>query len=251
MKNTDRFSNRVDNYVKYRPHYPKEIISFLKDKIGLTNQSVVADIGSGTGISSELFLENGNVVYAVEPNKEMREAGEKTHKKDKNFISIAATAENTTLKDKSVDLIVAGQAFHWFDRTLTRNEFKRIITSGGHLVLMWNDRKAESPFQKAYEQMLREYATDYEKVDFRNINESEIQTFFSPHPFYRHAFSNVQNFNFEGLRGRLLSSSYAPLAHEKNYRPMMERLEKIYREFSVDGQIAFEYTCDVYYGKIG
>lgn len=128
MKNTERFNNRVDNYTLYRPHYPKEIIPFLKKEIGLTEHSLIADIGSGTGISSEIFLDNGNMVYAVEPNIEMREAAEKMHKFDKNFISINASAEKTSLKDNSIDVIIAGQAFHWFDKTLAKNEFKRIVT---------------------------------------------------------------------------------------------------------------------------
>lgn len=251
MKNTERFSNRVENYVRYRPHYPKEIIPFLKSKIGLTNKTVIADIGSGTGISSELFLENGNSVYAVEPNKEMRESAEQIHKKDKNFISINATAEKTSLNDNSIDLIVVGQAFHWFDKIQSKKEFQRIITPEGYLVLMWNAWKLESHFQQAYEQMLKEFSIDYEKVKYGNVDENIIESFFSPHSYSLRTYPHSQYLDFVGLKGRLLSSSYAPLEHENNFKPMMDRLEKIFKEFSINAQVEFEYSCDLYYGKIG
>lgn len=251
MKNTERFSNRVENYVRYRPHYPKEIIPCLKSKIGLTDQKIVADIGSGTGISSEIFLENGNTVYAVEPNKEMREAAEKIHNKDMNFISINATAENTSLKNNSIDLIVVAQAFHWFDKVQAKREFQRLAASDCHLILIWNDWKLESHFQQAYEQMLKEFAPEYEKVNFRNVDESTIRTFFAPHTYSVQSFSNSQYFNFDSLKGRLLSSSYAPLEGENGYKPMMNRLKKIFEEFSVNSQVEFEYNCNLYFGKIG
>ncbi len=251
MKNTERFSNRVENYIRYRPHYPKEIINFLKSKIGLTNQLVIADVGAGTGISSEIYLENGNTVYAVEPNKEMREAAEELHKKDRNFISVNATAENTSLKDKSIDLIIVAQAFHWFDKFLAKKEFERIIRSNGHLVLMWNDRNLESHLQQAYEQMLRDFVPEYEEVNYRNMDESTIASFYLPHAYSLETFPNTQHFDFEGLKGRLLSCSYAPLEHEERYKPMMNRLEIIFKEYSVDSYVEFEYSCNLYYGKIG
>lgn len=250
MNNAERFSNRTENYVRYRPNYPKEIIPFFKNKIGLTNQSVIADIGSGTGISSQIFLENGNTVYAVEPNVEMRKAAEEIHKKEKRFISINATAEKTSLKENSIDLIIVGQAFHWFDKAQTKREFQRIITSDGHLGLMWNDRKLESPFQKVYEQMLREFSPDYGKVNHRNVDERIIESIFS-NSHSLQAFPNSQYFDFEGLKGRLLSSSYAPLEHDNCYKPMIDQLERIFKEFSVNGRVEFEYDCKLYYGKIG
>lgn len=242
MKNTERFSNRAKNYVLYRPHYPKEIVPFLKESIGLSNKTVVADIGSGTGISSELFLQNGNQVYAVEPNKEMRESAEVLYKGEKNFISVNATAENTSLDSKSIDLIVAGQAFHWFDKVQSKEEFKRIIAFGGHLLLMWNDR-ADSPFQRAYDDMLKGRET------VRNAKESIIKSFFSPCDYSIMTFPNYQSLDLESLKGRFLSSSYAPEEHEEDYNPMLKRLEKIFQEFSENGQVRVLYQCNLYYGK--
>ena len=250
MDNTKRFSNRVENYVRYRPHYPTEIISFLKTKIAFAPHLTVADVGSGTGISSEIFLQNGNTVYAVEPNEEMRKAAEKVFHDNKSFISVNATAEATTLTDNSIDLIVAGQAFHWFDTIQCKKEFQRIAAPGAYLVLMWNEWKMESGFQKAYEKVLLDFAPDYENVGCRNADEEALTEFFSPFPYFKHAFHNTQFFDFESLKGRLLSSSYAPLESDSTYEPMMTKLRQIFEEFSKDSQIEFEYSCKIYYGKI-
>ena len=125
-KNTERFSDRVENYIKYRPGYSDAIVKSLKETIGFDSNWVVADIGSGTGLSAEMFLKNGNKVYTVEPNKEMREAGEGFLGEYEGFSSVDGTSEATTLADQSIDLIVAAQAFHWFDRNAFKSECKRI-----------------------------------------------------------------------------------------------------------------------------
>lgn len=251
MQNTERFSNRAKNYVRYRPHYPGEIIPFLKEKIKFNDRWMIADIGSGTGISSELFLKNGNRVYGVEPNKEMRESAEAIFKKDKNFISVDATAEATSLPIGSINLIVAGQAFHWFDKTACKKEFQRIAAPGAYLLLMWNDRKLNSPFQQAYEQMLKELAIDYEEVNQRNVDEEVIKTFFSPYPYFLQSFPNSQYFDLEGLKGRLLSCSYAPPEHHENYQPIMRRLDQIFEKFNTNSKVEFAYNCNIYCGHIG
>ena len=136
-----RFSSRVENYIKYRPNYPSKIIDFFIDNKLLSKKSVVADIGSGTGILSELFLKNGNKVYGVEPNNEMRKAAEIFLQKYPNFISIDGSAEETRLQEESVDLITAGQAFHWFNTKEAKKEFKRILKSDGSVTLIWNNRR--------------------------------------------------------------------------------------------------------------
>lgn len=250
MKSTERFSNRVDHYIRYRPHYPAEIIPFLEKEIKLNNRWVVADIGSGTGISAEFFLQNGNKVYCVEPNLKMRNAAEAMLKKDKNFVSINGTAEATTLPNENIDLIVAGQAFHWFDKVAAKKEFQRIAKSEAYLLLMWNERNLENAFQQAYEQMLLEYVPDYEEVCQRQIDESVINDFFFPHMYRLEVFANEQEFDLEGLKGRLLSCSYAPLEGTSNYKPLILRLEEIFKEFNVNGKVKFEYLCKLYYGLI-
>lgn len=247
---TTRFSDRVDNYIKYRPGYPAEIIDYLKSEGILKDDSIIADIGSGTGISAELFLKNGNTVYCVEPNKEMREAAERLLQDYSNFISVNGTAEETTLQKNSVALITAGQAFHWFDIPKAKEEFSRILKPGGYVVLIWNVKQLDSsPFMSAYEKMLLTYGTDYKDVKHENLGEDIFTKFYEGKPAIR-TFKNFQVFDFEGVKGRLLSSSYAPNESHPDYEPMVRLLSKIFEEHKVNGTITFDYITMLYFGKI-
>src|ERR1700756_4899998 len=136
-----RFSNRVADYVRYRPGYPSALIELLRGECGLRADHVVADVGSGTGILAKLFLDNGNRVFGVEPNEEMRQAGENFFSGYKNFSSVHVFWEPTTLPAGSVDFITAAQAFHWFEPVATRREFLAILKPHGWVVVMWNDRR--------------------------------------------------------------------------------------------------------------
>lgn len=247
---TTRFSNRVEQYVRYRPSYPPEIIPFLIKETHLQPSWVIADIGSGTGISSKLFLEYGNTVMGIEPNTEMRTKGEELLRQYSGFLSIDGTAEQTTLQDESVDMVVAGQAFHWFDAAKAQTEFRRIARPGAYCVLIWNERLTVSPFATAYEQLLKDYATDYAEVDHRNVSEEKITAFFAPNNVTLTIFPNRQVFGFEGLQGRLLSSSYVPLDTDTRYGPMLERLQQIFDEYQWGGEVAFEYETKVYTGLL-
>ncbi|MBS1493468.1 MAG: class I SAM-dependent methyltransferase [Bacteroidetes bacterium] len=245
---TKRFSNRVENYVKYRPHYPKEIITFLTNEIGLTPQNIIADIGSGTGISSELFLQNGNKVYGIEPNKEMREAGEKYLEKYDKFLSVAGTAEDTLLESDSMDIIVCGQAFHWFDTDKCKIEFTRIIKNNGYVVLIWNERNTEnSPLLTEYENLIKKFGTDYDKVSQKDeeVNE-KIKIFFDERGYKTKHISNYQLFDFEGFKGRLLSSSYVPSENEV----MIVELKELFDKYQKDGNVKFEYDTNIFYGQL-
>jgi ubiquinone/menaquinone biosynthesis C-methylase UbiE len=212
MQSVKRFSDRVANYVKYRPGYPPGMIELFKAEMGLRPSSVLADVGSGTGLSAKPFLEYGNTVYGVEPNRAMREAAEKFLEDFVNFVSWAGTAENTDLFDDQVDFVTASQAFHWFDPDKTRTEFKRILKPGGYVCLIWNERQLDTnEFLKEYEQLLLRHANDYGNVRHENIQEGELENFFLQ-PFQRATFENHQILDFDGLKGRLLSSSYMPNA---------------------------------------
>ncbi len=247
---TQRFSSRVENYVKYRPGYPGAILDLLRAECGFTPDSLVADIGSGTGLLTELFLKNGNRVFGVEPNKEMREAGERLLARYSSFTSVAAIAEETTLPDHSVDFITAGQAFHWFDRATTPIEFARILKPRGWIVLVWNERRiGAAPFQIAYEQLLNTYGTDYAEVSHHLVGLDDFRACFQNDSFQVRTFDNVQVFDFEGLKGRLLSSSYAPEAGHPNHDPMLHELKAIFDTYQVDGVVTFEYDTQVYYGQ--
>jgi SAM-dependent methyltransferase len=249
MKATERFSDRVENYRKYRPHYPKEIIPFLKREIGLTSSSVIADIGSGTGISTEMFLKNGNVVYAVEPNTEMRLAAEEQLSSYPNFHSINATAEATTLFDRSIDIITSFQAFHWFDARKAKVEFKRIMKSGGWIVLIWNNRLLDaSSFLIAFEKLLNVFGTDYPVMQDSDIYEN-IKILFEGKSYNLKEFPNSQSFDYEGLHGRLLSASYIPTAADTKYHPMLEELRRIFNEFQIEDRVEILYKTEVFYGR--
>jgi SAM-dependent methyltransferase len=243
---TTRFSNRVDNYVLYRPGYPAEVIDLLGAECGLTKDSVIADIGSGTGKLAELFLKAGCRVFGVEPNKEMREAGERMD--FPNFTSVDGTAEATTLAARSVDFIAAGQAFHWFDHAKCRPEFMRILKPRGWIVIVWNDRRDDStPFLVDYEKLLEKFGTDYAQACHRRMDKPEvIRDFLGSGKRFR-SFYNVQNFDYEGLKGRLLSSSYAPVAGQPGHEEMLAALKGIFDRNQKHGRVAFEYDTHVYY----
>jgi len=248
---TRRFSSRVDTYVKYRPSYPPEVIALLAAMCGLMPDALIADIGAGTGLLAELFLKNGNRVVGVEPNREMREAGERLLADYPQYKSIDGTAEATTLGDQSVDIITAGQAFHWFDRAKSRAEFARILRPGGWVALVWNERRIDStPFLQAYEQLLRTYSSEYETLNHRQIDQAIIAAFYAPGTFALHSFANTQIFDFDGVQGRLLSSSYTPEPGQPTYQPMLDGLTAIFQRCQVDGTVAFEYDTNVYYGRL-
>ena len=248
---TTRFSSRVQDYIKYRPTYPAELLRIMERHCGFSAGSVVADLGSGTGILCELLLKNGNPVFGVEPNLEMRSAGEKLLANYPQFKSVAAMAEATTLEDYSVDFITAGQAFHWFDRDLARKEFARILKPGGWLVLVWNDRRLDStPFLREYEALLHEYGTDYAAVRHQDLDLEQVRAFVGSGSVGFAIMDNTQLFDFDALRGRLLSSSYTPEKEHPSYKPMLERLKEIFSQRQVNGRVAFEYETKIYYSQL-
>lgn len=247
---TSRFSDRVENYIRYRPGYPAEVSKLLKSACGLTPERVVADIASGTGIWTRELLKNGNRVYGVEPNAEMRQAGERLLAMFPNFTSVAGKAEATTLPDGSVDFVTAAQAAHWFDRPAARREFKRIFKPHGWLVLLWNERDVNStPFLRDYEQLLLAYGTDYADVRHERTTEA-VNEFFDPAPYEERAFPMRQEFDYAGLEGRLLSSSYAPGPGHPKHEPMLGELRRIFEKHSEGGRVAFDYKTRVYFGRL-
>jgi SAM-dependent methyltransferase len=247
---TQRFSSRVDNYVRYRPGYPPEVLELLKSECGLSPDSLVADIASGTGIFTRMLAKNGNRVFGVEPNDEMRRAGKRLLESHSGFTSIAGTAEATTLPDHIVDIVTAAQAAHWFDREKARREFIRILKPGGWLVLLWNERRTDStPFLCEYERLLLTYGTDYREVRHERTT-AEIADFFSPSPFRSSTLEMRQEVDYPGLEGRLLSSSYTPTSDHANYDAMLQELRRIFDAHQIDDRVSIDYNTLVYYGRL-
>ncbi len=246
-----RFSNRVADYVRYRPGYPRAVLDLLSEECGFAPESVVADVGSGTGILTQMLLENGNLVYGVEPNAEMRAAGESLLQKYARFRSVAGSAEATTLADASVDFIVVGQAFHWFEPKATRAEFERVLRPRGWVSVIWNERKKDATaFLREYEAFLLTFGTDYEKVSETYPQDRPMRKFFGAGAGGKKSFANEQVFDFNGLRGRLLSSSYAPAAAHPKHEPMLAELRRIFDAHAQHGRVRFEYLTHVYYGQL-
>lgn len=250
LDSTQRFSSRVDNYVKYRPSYPRQVIDLLRVRCGLGPQSRVADLGSGTGILTALLLDAGARVFAVEPNAGMRGAAEGILGDRAGFVSVAGTAEQTTLGDHSVGLLVAGQAFHWFDPERARAEAMRILTPQGWAALVWNERpEQEAPFMSDFDALLRRYAPEYEQVSSQRAYGPTMERFFGAVP-ERQVFANRQVLDFEGLRGRLLSSSYVPEAGTPAHEPLLAGLRELFDRHQRDGQVIFPYETRVFFGRL-
>ncbi|MCU0492087.1 MAG: class I SAM-dependent methyltransferase [Chloroflexaceae bacterium] len=248
---TRRFSSRVDNYVKYRPGYPPAVIAVLAESYGLTPSSVVADVASGTGIFTALLLQNGNPVYAVEPNDDMRAAAERQLAHYPNLTSLNGTAEATGLPDGCADFVTAAQAFHWFRRDEARSEFQRILKPGGWCAIVYNTRRTEAtPLGRDYERLIQTYGTDYRHFREPQFNPELVRAFFQPHGCQEHRFPNQQMLDLDGLRGRLLSVSYAPEAGHPNHEPMLAELEQMFHTHQQGGFVTFEYTTTLYVGQL-
>ncbi|GMV91219.1 MAG: hypothetical protein AMXMBFR82_09970 [Candidatus Hydrogenedentota bacterium] len=251
MDTTERFSDRVEDYVKYRPGYPDELIPFLHDAIGLMPTWTVADVGSGTGLLSRLFLDYGNRVFGVEPNAAMRFAGSECLREYGRFHAVGGTAEATTLKGRTINLVAAGQAFHWFDALAARTEFQRILVPGGFAALVWNDRKIDAtPFLEQYEALLLSEGIDYAAVNHRNVDAAQLGAFFGAEPFAVQEFQNRQVFDWDGLYGRAMSSSYIPGPGHERHGAFVEKLRGLFDRNAQDGLVAFEYDTRLYYGRL-
>lgn len=246
---TRRFTDRAENYARYRPGYPTAIIDCLRDECGLTPRSVIADVGSGTGILTAVFLANGNRVLAVEPNEAMRLEAERTLSGHDGFTSIDGRAEATTLDAGSVDWVVAGQAFHWFDAAASRVEFGRILRPGGYVALVWNARTwQDDPLMAGYERVLGEYGMGYHFVNHRSHGDDVDALFVSG--YESHAFTHSRLIDYDTFWGGFLSSSYAPLPGDPRYEPVREQLKRVFDTHQRDGFVTFLYNTNLYFGRL-
>ncbi len=245
---TQRFTDRAENYALYRPGYPPEVIDCLRRECGLTQRSIVADVGAGTGILTELFLREGMRVLAVEPNEAMRREAERRLAHYEGFSSIDGRAEATTLDDNSVDLVAAGQAFHWFDAAASRIEFGRIVRPGGCVALVWNARAYRGdPLMEAYEQVLGAHDMGYHFVRHRS-HEGDMELLFTDGHEER-TFSQTRELDYDTYWGGFLSSSYAPLPGDPRYEPVRQQLREVFDAHQRDGRVTFRYDTRLYFGR--
>ena len=248
---TERFSNRVDNYIRYRPTYPPVVLDILREEIGLAPTWRIADVGSGTGISAELLLKNGNEVFAVEPNDPMRTAAERLLVGYPKFHSVDGTAESTTLRDNSVDAVVAAQAFHWFDPQKFGSECRRILKPSGWAILLWNARRLDAtPFLRDYEALLKKYGADYAQVRHENVDQSRLDSFYRPGNWRKRSVNNEQRLTRDGLRGRALSSSYVPADGDPAQAAMLKELDELFTKYGREEHVVIEYDTEIYFGQM-
>ena len=248
---TKRFSDRVDNYVKYRPTYPPEVLDYLKVECNLTTSSVIADVGAGTGIFTKLLLDKGYKVFAVEPNQPMLDAAIEQLSGNQNFNPVAGTAGATTLSDHSIDLITCAQAFHWFSNDNTRVEFNRILKPGHKAALIWNNRATNTDqFSIEYDALLKNDSVDYNKVNHQNIKDLNFKVFFKDGNYTIKKFPNVQVFDEKGLIGRAFSSSYVPPQGTEAGEQFLGLLKELFAKCNVDGKVSFHYQTEIYLGEV-
>jgi SAM-dependent methyltransferase len=250
MRPTERFSSRAQDYARYRPGYPPQALELLTRHCGLVPGAAVADVGSGTGLLTAPLLERGAEVFAVEPNDNMRVAAEEQLRAQPRFHSVNGSAEATTLASASIDLWVAGQAFHWFDVAAARREALRIARPGAWGALLWNERPGDpGAFLVAYDALLRRYAPEYEKIVASRAEEASMRAFLGG-VMQQASFPNQQVFDFEGLRGRLMSSSYAPQSGNPAHAPLLAELRQLFEQQQRGGHIIFPYQTLVYFGPL-
>jgi SAM-dependent methyltransferase len=246
-----RFSDRVEDYDRYRPTYPDAVLDLLVEHCELGPKSVVADIGSGTGILSAKLLQHSARVHSLEPNDPMRARGDKRLREFEHSRSHPTSAEETGLPNASVDLITAAQAFHWFDQERCHKEWRRILRPAGHVALLWNDRRTTAtPFLTAYENHLKEHSVDYGRVHHRRITPAALERFFSPGVAQTACFTNEQVFDYEGLRGRHLSCSYVPNTEHPGFPAMVTDLRRLFDTYQTEGTVRFEYDTQVFFGPL-
>ena len=251
MRPTERFTSRVEEYRKHRPGYPPDIIPILKNEGVLRSSSIVADIGSGTGLLTRLFFPHARTVYGVEPNAAMRQQAEQDYADEANFISLPGSAEDTGLPPASIDLLAAGQAFHWFDRDKAYDEFRRILRPGGAVLLVWNYRDIDADeLQRRYEEILTTFIPDYKQLDHKTITDAKIHDFYHHRNVRKFSLPNCQRFDLESLRGRVLSSSYVPKPPHPVAAQVLSQVEKLFDDFQQDGTVHFIYKTILYLGRL-
>lgn len=243
---TQRFSSRAEHYVRHRLGYPTVLVDFLKDTCNLAPDHVVADVGCGTGLLAKLFLKNGNLVYGIEPNPEMRAAAERALRGYDRFRSVDARGECTILPDRSIDFVTVGRTFHWLEPEAALSEFARILRPEGWAVIVWVARKTSSAFMAAYDGLLLTYALDRQEINHRR---RRLRRFLTDRAFQSQVFDDRRAITLESLEGQTLSYSSSPGRGHPLFAPMLDSLRALFEEHQRDGHVALEHELTVHYKR--
>ncbi|WP_449536373.1 class I SAM-dependent methyltransferase [Ferdinandcohnia sp. Marseille-Q9671] len=251
MASTDKFTDKAEIYAKYRPSYPNEYIEYVISEANLTKESMIADIGSGTGILSKQLLEKGYTVIGVEPNDDMRTVAEQTLMPGSRYISVKAAAESTTLEDNSIDLVTVGQAFHWFHMKKFKLECQRILKQDAKVSLVWNSRDSSSDINKESAVVCQQYCPNFKGFS-GGMEEKPIpfHEFFKEGKYDVTFFRNDLEFDVDGFLGRYLSASYSPKENDKEYDSFIAALTDLFDKYSNNGMITIPNITRSYLGIV-
>lgn len=249
--NTEKFTGKASIYKKYRPKYPKEFIDYLYSQVGFKKQSIIADIGSGTGILSEQLLKKESIVIGIEPNQNMRELAERDLSLYDKFTSVNGLAENTTLADNSVDYITVAQAFHWFNAEEFKKECQRILKPNGKVVLVWNSRATNSELVKENGQVCEKFCINFKGFSGgKEEKPDSFSSFFRAGTYEYKVFENNLSFDMDNFIGRNLSASYAPKEEDSNYQKFIDELSILFNKYSSNGFLVLPNITRCYVGKV-
>jgi len=242
---TEIFSKRSKYYAEFRPSYSESLLGLIVERCGLTAEHVVADLGSGTGTLTSLFLRIGNSVFAVEPNADMRAMSEQLLGRYPGFKSVNATAEATTLPGRSVDLVTAGRAMQWFDIPSALQEISRILRPGGWTVAVWNELRP-SPLVSAYRDVVSAYCSNSEEMAQRRQG---VRDLLERLGFGIERLENKQRLNLAQLKGLILSLSSSPGPESPRFEAMMRDVEDVFVKYATNDYVQFDYMTLVYFRR--
>jgi SAM-dependent methyltransferase len=249
MTQTLPYTDRAARYARYRWDYAAQAIDAIFSITGIGLTSCAADVGSGTGILTRHLVDRVRSVYAVEPDVSMRWWAEQALANAPTFNSVAGSAQTTTLPDRSVDLIVVGQALHWFDPLPSRQEFLRILIPGGWLAVLWNQGT-----DAALAQALSALCTPENGWDTSIPNQRrEVKPFdfyFGHAAYLQREFAAVKRETWEEFFGALCSDSHAPAETQPSFERLRNAAWQVFRAHSEDGFITVRYRTHLVLGVI-
>jgi SAM-dependent methyltransferase len=248
---TERFGTRAAAYARARPGYPDFAVAALARALGLAAGATVVDLGCGTGLSCEPFLRAGFAVIGVEPNAAMRAHAVERLGGQRGFTAVDGRAESTGLAPASADLLIAAQAFHWFDVPAARREALRILRAPARAALIWNDRRSEgSIFAAGYEALLLRHSRDYLELRHRHERRDRIDDFFGGARWRTITVTHSDELDYARLADRLNSASYVPPPGDERHAAMMDELQQLFSETAQHGVVTMEFETRVLCGEM-